>query len=246
MEAQPPAWLWCPPGGDPAVRDRMSTSTARFDRLDDVPATERDAMRSLLHRHFHGVSAESFAADLADKTHALRLFRGGELVGFSTLAHDRSGDHPFVCSGDTVMDPSAWSSPDLPRAWIHGVRSLEPAGCDWLLLCGGFRTYRLLSTFWTRFVPHHAGDEPELLARRDALAAARFGDRFDAATGVVRVAHPTPLRAHLAGIPAGRATHPHVACFARLNPGAGDGDELACLCETTDANLTRAGRRMLA
>jgi hypothetical protein len=38
---------------------------------------------------------------------------------------------------------------------------------------------------------------------------------------------------------------PHVACFAARNPGHARGDELACLCELTESNLTRAGRRMV-
>jgi hypothetical protein len=53
------------------------------------------------------------------------------------------------------------------------------------------------------------------------------------------------LRPHLAGIPAARLDDPHVAFFARVNPGHVRGDELACLCELADSNLTRAGRRMV-
>ena len=39
---------------------------------------------------------------------------------------------------------------------------------------------------------------------------------------------------------------PHVAFFLKRNPGHGDGDELVCLTELSDDNLTRAGRRMVA
>jgi len=38
---------------------------------------------------------------------------------------------------------------------------------------------------------------------------------------------------------------PHVAFFVRRNPGHARGDELACLCELNESNLTRAGRRMV-
>ena len=219
--------------------------TSDFIPTPDLAADDRRAMRQLMHRHFLGVTPASFDADLADKTHALLLCDGdgGGLVGFSTLAAYADGGRTVICSGDTIMDPAHWSSPDLPRAWIRAVRTL-PGGGDarWLLLCGGFRTYRLLSTFWQTFTPRH--DRPSN-ADRDRLAAGRYGDRFDPATGIVRVTHPTPLRPHLAGIPPSRLRDPHVAHFARLNPGHADGDELACLCDLTDANLTRAGRRVL-
>ena len=38
---------------------------------------------------------------------------------------------------------------------------------------------------------------------------------------------------------------PHVAFFAARNPGHERGDELVCLCELGDDNLTPAGRRMV-
>ena len=223
---------------------------SRFLPVADLDPADRRAMRGLLGRHFLGVTATTFDADLADKTHALLIRRDGALVAFSTLAFYASplaeGVRPVVCSGDTITDPSAWASPDLPRRWIAAVRSL-PGGerAWWLLLCGGFRTYRLLPTFWRRFVPHHRGDDLSLLALRNALADLRFGHRFDPDTGIVRVANPTPLRPHLAGVPPQRRTDPHVAHFAALNPGHAAGDELACLCELSDDNLTAAGRRMV-
>ncbi len=214
--------------------------------INDLDAAERGEMRSLMDRHFLGITPASFDADLANKTHALLLRRGNVLVGFSTLAHYHALGDSVVCSGDTIVDPSAWSSPDLPRQWIKAVRSLEPGGTiRWLLLCGGFRTYRLLSTFWRTFVPHHAGDDPSLLQARTTHAADRYGERFDAATGIVKLRHPTPLRPHLSGVPQERLTNPHVRHFARLNPGHECGDELACFCDLTDDNLTAAGRRMV-
>ena len=50
--------------------------------------------------------------------------------------------------------------------------------------------------------------------------------------------------APLAGIPAGRMLDPHISFFARRNPGYHAGDELVCLCELSETNLTPAGRRM--
>ena len=210
--------------------------------VEDLDAADRRAMRRLLDAHFLGVTAASFEADLADKTHALLLRRGGDLVGFSTLARYYALGDAIVCSGDTIVGRDARASAELPRRWIAAVRGL---GADrWLLLCGGWRTYRLLSTFWQRFVPHHAGDDPLLESWRYLHASERYGDRFDPASGVVRVANPTPLRPGLADVPAGRLRDPHVAHFARLNPGHAAGDELACFCDLGDDNLTPPGRRM--
>jgi len=50
-----------------------------------------------------------------------------------------------------------------------------------------------------------------------ALARARYGDRYDAGSGVVRLLHPTPLRDD--PTLSRRLSDPHVAFFARANPG---------------------------
>jgi hypothetical protein len=217
---------------------------------------ERDEAFALLALHFDGVAREQFEADLAEKNVVLTLrdAASGALTGFSTmLVYETTVAGSLVsvvCSGDTITDPTAWSSPALPREWIAAVNRLRgdyPRGrYYWLLITSGFRTYRLLSTFWERFHPRH--DEqtsPDRNRMLDALAAERFGDRYDARDGIVRFARPQVLRPHLAGIQPQRMNDPHVAFFARRNPGHVRGDELACLCELSEDNLSRAGRRMV-
>jgi hypothetical protein len=154
-----------------------------------------------------------------------------------------------VCSGDTIVDPNAWSSAALPREWIAAVKQLRsrfPRGpYYWLLLTSGFRTYRLLSTFWKSFWPRYDTATPmPTQSLLDTLAGERFGDRYDRSAGVVRFERPQVLRPHLAGVPPERLRDPHVAFFAARNAGHERGDELVCLCELSDSNLTRAGARM--
>jgi hypothetical protein len=50
----------------------------------------------------------------------------------------------------------------------------------------------------------------------------------------------------LGDVPTGRELNAHIAFFLTRNPGHAAGDELACLTEITEDNLTAAGRRMLA
>ena len=221
----------------------------------DLPGGERAECFALLVEHFDGVSLEQFDRDLAEKNVILTLrdSASGRLTGFSTMRvyETRVTGSPIsvVCSGDTIVDPSAWNSPALPREWIAAVNRLRtqyPNGpYYWLLITSGFRTYRLLSTFWQRF--HPQGGDPlssqqDLL---DGLACERFGRFYDPTTGIVQFDRPQVLRPHLAGIPPQRMSDPHVAFFASRNPGHARGDELACLCNLDASNLTRAGRRMV-
>ena len=217
-------------------------------------AAQRDEMFALFGAHFEGVTRERFERDLAEKNWVVQIRRDGRLLGFSTLlvreARHEGRALTAIYSGDTIVVPEAWGSPALARAWIAGVNeiraSLPARPCHWLLLTSGFRTYRFLPVFWREFFPRHdAPTPPDHQQLLDALARAHYGDCYDAATGLVRFAEPQRLRAPLADVPPGRGHDSHVAFFLARNPGHARGDELACLTEITDANLTRAGRRMV-
>jgi hypothetical protein len=209
-------------------------------------------MQRLLERQFEGVTRERFEADLAGKSAALLLLDArSEIVGFSTVlvrAIALAGENvTLVYSGDTVVDPSARQSALLARAWIGGVRELVRGTSHrvlWLLICSGFRTYRFLPLFWRDFWPRWDRATPPRVAREiDELARGMFGTTWHRDAGVVRPYAPQRLRADGVTIAAGRLRDPDVAFFLSRNPGWERGDELVCLAEISEANLTRAGRR---
>jgi hypothetical protein len=220
----------------------------------ELTRCQRDEMFRLLDVHFEGVTPEQFDRDLEEKDWILWFARDETLVGFSTLqvfaAPHEGGCINVIYSGDTVMAPEAWGSPVLARAWIALVRELQRGTADgawyWLLLSSGYRTYRFLPVFWREFWPRHDARVPDDTRQLiNALARSRFGDRFDDDSGVVRFDQPQRLKPHLAAVPNGRADNPHVRFFLERNPGHASGDELVCLTELSDANLTAAGVRMV-
>src|SRR5688572_23005722 len=251
-----------PPRGRPPVSDvlvrpvsmQVASDVAIPSRRAELTDAERAEMLALLEAHFDGVCAAQFSRDLAGKDWVLRIVRDGTLVGFSTLKVFRAA-HESRCvnviySGDTVMAPESWGSPVLAKGWIALVRAIQSARPQepwyWLLLSSGFRTYRFLPVFWRSFWPRHDAEMPDdVRSLMDDLAQRRFGESYDAAAGVVRFAAPQRLRDHLAEVPDGRASDPHVRFFLDRNPGHSDGDELVCLTELSDGNLTAAGARMV-
>ncbi len=76
----------------------------------------------------------------------------------------------------------------------------------------------------------------------DLLADQRFGPLCH--EGIVRFPEPQVLREGLDEVPEGRLADPHVAYFLERNPGWVRGDELICLTEIAEGNLTPAGWRM--
>jgi hypothetical protein len=124
---------------------------------------------------------------------------------------------------------------------------LDPSGnWYWLLLSAGYRTYRFLPVFWKNFRPSPGHETPDpLFDLMGILARERFGTQFDASSGVVRFDRPQWLKPRLAVVPEGRKRDKHIAFFLKRNPGWREGDELVCLTELHDGNLTAAGRRIV-
>ncbi|NEQ51238.1 MAG: hypothetical protein F6K11_14055 [Leptolyngbya sp. SIO3F4] len=213
---------------------------------------DREAMYRLLTHHFSGVTPAIFTNDLVNKNWVILIKdKQSQLKGFSTLRlYDVAVNHEdlsVVYSGDTIVDPKAWSSATLPRAWIQAINQLRHPNkrLFWLLISSGFRTYRLLPTFWQVFYPRY--DQPTPIAMQqlmDQLAQQQFGHAYHHKTGIVRFAHPQKLSPILGTIPPERRDDPHIHFFEQANPNHSQGDELVCLTEICVENLTAAGRRM--
>jgi hypothetical protein len=216
---------------------------------------ERDSLFGLFDRHFQGVTRQAFEADLMEKRWVILLrWSDGALAGFSTLVDFEvtvSGE-PIraLFSGDTIVDPSAWGRPELARTWgsvVFPWAESEPSRrAFWFLICSGFRTYRFLPVFFSRFIPNVGGTEHEDWLRiLRSLARHRYGEQYDEESGIVRLRNPTPLRRGV-GDPSDRERADRdVQFFVERNPGWTRGDDLACLALIARENVTRAGERML-
>jgi hypothetical protein len=235
----------------------QETMEGRLVSVKNLQISERTAMYALLDKHFDGVKRDVFDRDLDLKNWVVLLTssvaNGTELKGFSTFVVyevEFAGDVASVIySGDTIMDPSAWSSSVLSRTWIAAINILRqeyPRGkLYWLLLCSGYRTYRFLPTFAQEFYPYQGSDTPKQVQEfMGFLARERFGSDYDDATGVVRFSHPHTLRGDLKGIAEHRLQDEHIRFFDRVNLGHHQGDNLVCLTEISVENLTKAGQRM--
>jgi hypothetical protein len=230
-----------------ALRSRVLATT-------ELAAAEVAAMAALFGELFEAAPG-GFERDLARKDRVILLSDAatGTLQGFTSFSlyeTEAAGRRlSVVYSGDTLIRPACWGTPELPRAWGRTVFTLAAGLCQplyWLLLSSGYKTYRFLPLFFREFYPRY--DRPTPVSEQallDALAAERFGAELDRERGIVRfAAGATPLRAGVAEATAGRRRDPHVDFFLRRNPGHARGDELVCLARLDPENLTTAGRRL--
>ncbi|HVE71411.1 MAG TPA: hypothetical protein VNI54_08595 [Thermoanaerobaculia bacterium] len=225
------------------MQDLAPSTSARCDvvRRAELTRRDRDAMFALYTTYFATSDRMTFERDLAEKEWVILLADDdGGIEGFSTLMRMSVGQATIFFSGDTIVARHRWGSFDLPRVWATHVFAHADANTYWFLISSGWRTYRFLPLFFRDFYPRDAS----LKALLDTIALSRFGEAYDARTGVIRLATPAPLREGVSD-PDARMSNPHVRFFVEANPGHAEGDELACLVPIRPDNLTPAGLRMI-
>lgn len=213
---------------------------------------EQAEMFELLKKHFVGATWDGFLEDLQQKNWVILLRESGALKGFSTLLfyHAKYQEErvKIIYSGDTITDPSMWSSPALAQAWTSAVQVIQGDATEklyWLLISSGYRTYRFLSVFAKEFFPRYDQvTPPPIAAFMQQLAIAQFQECYDPGTGIVRFSRPQILSPELRQILPEKLKDPHVAFFVAKNPHHDQGDELVCLAEVTESNVTKAGMRI--
>lgn len=189
-------------------------------------------------------SEEGFREDLLDKERVLRVWGSSGLCAFSSLTTFRPDPgYRVFYSGDTFVSTEARMGHRLPAMWAQYVFQELPRekGVEdfWLLLCSGYRTYRILPTFFSSFSPGPEAD-PALEEWKERWANLRFGELYSG--GIVKPSWPTILKEPEP--PKRLLEDPHVKFFLEANPGYREGDELVCLVSLNTHKLTPAGRRL--
>jgi len=154
-----------------------------------IPYSElsNDQIRNMfvLFNECYEASFKIFQRDLSNKNWIilLRDTISKSIQGFSSLAFYKSNMNSeeigVVYSGDTIIRPDYWGTPELPRTWIRIVLEIGktlPKPLYWLLISSGYKTYRFLKVFYKEFYPRY--DEPtppEIQEIIDHLATERFG-----------------------------------------------------------------------
>jgi hypothetical protein len=232
----------------------LSASVVLRESIDEQLVGE---MYRLYSANYLDTTPELFGSDLEAKSHVLMLRNDdNELCGFTTIQFYSSVvDHAAVrviYSGDTIIAPAYWGSQALAFEWIRFAGELYRQAPEiplyWLLIVKGHRTYRFLPAFARQYLPHHAMPASENeLRTREVLAREKFGDHFNARSGVVRFPSCLGrLKAALAEIPDRHLRLPEVAHFLALNPDYRKGDELVCLCRLAPDNLRPRAARLFA
>lgn len=222
-----------------------------------LSAAMREAMFERFAEQYAEVDLPMFLRDLAAKRFVLVVREpAGPLAGFTTLAVDtaEAGGEPlrYLFSGDTFLDQRYWGDTTLLREWFRlagRIRAEDPStALYWFLITKGHRTFRILTSFFADYVPRRGRRRDEKLDEiRRALGRQRFGDHFDARTGLIDfgVSHGQ-LQDELADADRYAAINGNADFFLACNPDYARGVELACVGRLETENLKKYAARMFA
>lgn len=221
--------------------------------VDDLTPEARTQMYQLMANYYENVSRSSFDQDLAGKRWAiLATDRDGAVKGFSTqrLVPLRAGGQALF-SGDTVVDRAFWGRNPIAAEWGRLALDIYAAEPDrelfWFLIAKGYKTYRLLATYFVDYYPRRGAVTPPWAADLvDELAAGLFRSRYERGSGIV-AAGPTDQRLRWETAPVGsdQLGDPDVAYFDRRNPGHRNGDELCCVARLGPENLNERALELI-
>ncbi len=219
----------------------------------DLTVSEREDLFEIADR-YSARHAHAFQAALDRNKDLVLLYAGdtGHLVGFvalSVVPVNRSGGVETVIYTHWAMFSPAWRGRNLV-AWVGAWAFLREKWraplrpVYWMFTASTIGSYLVMA----RNLPHSGPryDAPlsdDDRARIDQVFAA-LGTRWDCQAGVVR-------RFGVSSYREGRAVDtsaadPHVAFFARANPGQSEGDTLACIAPLHRANWWAIGVRAVS
>jgi hypothetical protein len=206
----------------------------------------KNAMAVLYLANYDGSSTDMFLADLREKDEVILLYSSKELTGFTTLRiFERTWQGQpirLIYSGDTIVSPAHWGQQDLAFAWIARIGKIKQQAPTrplyWFLLVKGHRTYKYLSVFGKSFFPHWSHDRSDLRPLADQLAAEKFGEAYNPATGIVEFSSSRGhLKPGIANASPEEMTKDATRFFLARNPSYRQGHELVCICELELHNM---------
>ena len=213
----------------------------------DLTDAQKKRMFEIMQAHYENISKGVFSADLSKKQDAILLCdEQGEIYGFTTLRLFHQNKVQLVFSGDTIVEPEYWSKNDLSQTWI--TKTMEYANdfdgkTYWLLLTKGYKTYKLLHTFFNEFYPRYDAETPQDLQKIiNDFAISQYSDKYQ--NGVYFEGKDF-LKEEFDTINENKMRDKNTAFFLDKNPDYKKGNELVCLAEISTENLNRLGRKML-
>ncbi len=227
-------------------------------KVGELTLRDRSAMLQLMKKYYLGVDCESFATDLEEKEHVMVLrdrTESDRLVGFSTLIRmdlEVCGQLvKAIFSGDTIVEEQKRNNIgfayEVTRYFAKTLEEFPGYPTFYVLICKGWRTYRILPFLFKDFTPRC--DQPIRPLHRcvmNAFGQKKYPHEYDSEKGlIVFDGEAQRIKPDSAECLKSFRRDKHTNFFAEKNPQHMRGDELVCVAPVISTNFTRSFVKLL-
>lgn len=211
-------------------------------------------MYQLMDTFYEGMKMETFCEDLSQKDYCILLRNeNNEICGFSTQLILRI---PFgqqtihgVFSGDTIIHKDYWGSSELFRTFAEFFFEYGEMyeHFYWFLISKGYKTYKMLPTFFKSFYPTYKMETPKQMEGiMHSFGNLMYPKEYKEATGVIHYRKDKDrLRAGVADITTNKLKDNDIAYFVDKNPDHDKGNDLVCITDLKRDNLHPMAQKIL-
>jgi hypothetical protein len=117
----------------------------------------------------------------------------------------------------------------------------------WFLISKGYKTYKMLPTFFNDFYPNYFSATPGFeQAVMNTFGKTKYPDEYNEKTGVIEyIGIKDKLKSGVADVTEKLSEDGHIRFFLDRNPGYGNGNDLVCIASLNKDNLKKSVRRTL-
>lgn len=202
--------------------------------------TDKDIneMYALMAEFYDNIQKDIFIQDLYDKEYCIILKdEDAKIQGFSTqkiLHFPVDGKEVNgLFSGDTIVHKQHWGS-------LEGIRTVLTFGLEcgkryenfyWFLIVKGYKTYKILPTFFKEFYPNYREKTPTLMQKCiDSFGEYFYPNEYNKLSGIIEYTKTKDiLKDGVADITERRMKDHDIRFFCEKNPHHLKGNDMICI-----------------
>ncbi len=232
----------------------MEKIKGKLVKIDELSNDNILDMFNLMDTFYENMNFSIFKKDLTNKDFCIILLDEKSYIqGFSTqkIMHIPVNGMKIhgVFSGDTIIHKDYWGSLELYKVFSqyffeYGTKFSE---FYWFLISKGYKTYKILTTFFKEFYPNYKEDTPrDILEIINGFGKYAYLDEFNEKTGIIEYkTNKDKLKEGVADITKKQEKDKNIAFFKSKNPGYVNGNDLVCVTSLRKDNLHSLAQRLL-
>ncbi len=216
----------------------MTALDGKIVKVELLSEGQKRRMFSLMDEFYENMAWEVFESDLLKKDYCIILYDKNNVIqGFSTqqiisvVLPEKTVYGVF--SGDTIVHKNFWAT----RHPLFSIFAnfFEEYSRDyedfyWFLICKGYKTYKILPTFFNEFYPNCSATTPEYEQKIMHAFGKSYSKDYNEKSGVIEYsATKDKLKLGVADIDERQLKNKHTAFFVKQNPFHTAGHDMVCI-----------------